>query len=235
MEKKTTNVSVYYAHFVFNASMPKAIRTKARTFTLRHDTKNHKRGDEITIEARKPKDVPFSVPGVQYILETNKIEVTKIDSRHFMIVSKSKDELIELVDKVNALFKDDQIAYVAIHPMHEEKKKKGKPSPRPNRHHSIETSFSKRKHNGKFGPKDKQRIPRKTKKILKKESEKTVMRAIGEMERLSMSQLKRKKHHNTILEFVNTWCDKDFKTYVEAMKFVRDNRNKKEIESKLAA
>lgn len=234
MEKKT-NTPVYYAHFVFNASMPRSIRSKARTFTLRHDTDNHKKGDKITIEARQPKDVPFSIPGVKYILEANKIEVKNLDSRHFMLTGASKEALNEMVDKVKALFKDGQISCVVIHPITEEKKAKKKKPSNNKQSHSIETSSSKRKHSGKFGPKDKQRVPRKTKKVLQKQTVKAVITQVGEFEGLSMSQLKRKKHHDTIVEFVNAWCDKDFKSYAEAMRFVRDNRNKAEIESKLAA
>lgn len=228
--EKTTKTTTYFAHFVFNASMPKNIRSKARTFTLRHDTENHKAGDKVTIEAKQPKDVPFSIPGVKYILEANKVEIAKIDNRHFMIVESTKEALTAAIEKIKSLFKDNQISGITTHPTTQEKKKKKK-SPSNNK-----PSTGAPKKRNKFEKKTLEgKLPRKMKKAAQKEAVEYTLTLLNEMNdtHLSKSQLKRAKNRIALIEFVNAVCDQKFTTYAETMRFVRTH-NKDEM-MKIAA
>ena len=228
--EKTTKTTTYFAHFVFNASMPKNIRSKARTFTLHHNTENHKAGDKVTIEAKQPKDVPFSIPGVKYILETNKVEIAKIDNRHFMIVESTKEALTAAIEKIKSLFKDNQISGITMHPITQEKKKRKKdPS-------NNKPSTGAPKKRNKFEKKTlESKLPRKMKKAAQKEAVEYTLTLLNEMNdtHLSKSQLKRAKNRIALIEFVNAVCDQKFTTYAETMRFIR-NHNKDEM-MKIAA
>lgn len=259
MEKKTNKVS-YSVSLVFNPSMPKTIRTEEKVVQVYNKT-THKQENRV-LSAQKVEDTPYSVPGILHILNKAGIEINKKTSDYLVILyseeyeimagenlkhsmkvankaayTEARSKIMTKVDEIKKLLKGLNVV-VILHDISEDEKPKMERKKKPSGNKkpgSITTSYSKRKHNGKFGPKDKQRVPRKEKKRLQKDTVAKVMHQIGEMEGLSQSQLKRKRLHDTILDFVNAWCDKDFKSYTEAMKFVRDNRNKKEIESKLAA
>lgn len=271
MKKKIITSSTFTANFILNSEMPRSIQSKDRTYTCHRDTDKHKKGDVVTIKAKDPKDVPFSIPGVEYILTKNKIKFFALDSKHFCIQSDDMKSLNEVIDKVignkekniDGLLHDKQVKSVVrvtkndckyVNVTKDENsnevetdwvKKPKKPSANKTMHKSEEWKKNKAtlKHQRKqkFVKKDAtalnvSKTPRKAKKAKETASIQYTLGMLNDMNdtHITKAQLKRAKIRIALIEFVNAICDKDFKTYNETMKFIRDYKNENGIQ-KLAA
>ena len=254
--EKTTKTVAYSVSLVYNPSLPKNLRTEEKKIKV-YDKTDHKMVDKI-LPAQKVEDCPNTVPGIQYILATNKIDLSK-STPEFATILYEEEYDVTIEDKNTSktkALKATRVAYkearskimnkieelkkllaglgvvVMIHAISADKKPKRKKKPSNNK--GVKNTSKKAV---RFEKKTlEHRMPRKKKKAAQKEAVEYTLTMLNDLNNSSLtkSQIKRARHRIELIEFVNVMCDQKFDTYKDAMKFIR-SRNKSELKLKMAA